>query len=86
MLHALHVYWRPSADLFVPESLKAFDGRLEAKELLDMLLMRMSCDHADDNLSELVRTVRLLYHFDKDLHDLKGTESSAVERQQQSSR
>ena len=75
--YALTLYWRSSKNLFASENLKQFDGQEEAKELFNVLKQRLSSNSQNENLSSLIQYVKLLYHFEKDLHQSSPSEKTA---------
>lgn len=81
--YALHSYWQSNEDLFNKESLDHFDGRVEAKELLDVLRERLSRSKEDKGLIELVRYVRLLFNLEKDLHKPREQKQTAASCREQ---
>lgn len=67
--YALTLYWKPAEDLFDEANLSKFDGRQDAKDLLNELREKFSGDGVDENVTNLIQYSRLLYSFDKDLHE-----------------
>jgi hypothetical protein len=75
--YALHLYWQSNSRLFDVESLQQFDGRVEARELLDVLRERLSRSERSEGLVSLVQYVKLLFKHEKDLHESRDAEQTA---------
>lgn len=67
--YALHLNWQANANPFTEENLKLFDGRQEAKELINILKEVLSRSEESDDLISLIQYVRLLSSLEKDLHN-----------------
>ena len=67
--YSLHLYWQSSDNVFLPENLNQFDGYQETKELLSILKERLSSGSHNENLTQLTQYIKLLFNFEKDLHE-----------------
>jgi hypothetical protein len=77
--YALTLYWNAPVDLVTTETTTQFDGSQEAKELLEVLRERLSSTSKNEQLSELIRNIKLLYLFEKDSHNLDFTKKHSEE-------
>lgn len=79
---ALHLYWHYNSKVFNEKDLQVFNGQEAAHDLLHGLKLRASSDaeerEVQKKLQELTHYVRLLYYFEKDLHDKEPTDPSAA--------
>jgi len=67
--YSLYLYWQSNEDLFLSENLNQFNGYQETKDLLSVLKERLSSSSSNENLTPLTRYIKLLFNFEKDLHD-----------------
>jgi len=68
--YAMHLHWNASEDVFESNNLDLFDGRQEAKELLEVLRDRLANSDRNENLSKLIRYIKLIFNFEKDKHEI----------------
>ena len=77
--YALHLYWNSSEGLFDSDNLNQFDGYQEAKDLLNVLKERLSSNSENENLSQLIQYIKLIYNFEKDLHESRDKSQTAID-------
>lgn len=66
---SLHLFWQSDEGLFCEENLKKFDGRTEAEDLLDNYKSKARSNSEDNNnITKLIRHIKLLLNFEHDLH------------------
>nr|MBA2652060.1 hypothetical protein [Tatlockia sp.] len=76
------MHWNSTDSLFNSDTIKQFDGAEEAKELLEVLKERLSNSGHSEDLSKLIRHVKLLYLFEVDNHPWDSLGKKAEEYRQ----
>lgn len=74
---SLHLFWNSNQNLFDKEHIQLFDGLNEIKEHFQELRMRLSHSDKNENLSQYIQYINLLYKLEKDLHKSNNMEQTA---------
>ena len=74
----LHVSWCSTRKNLSAEWVKNFDGREKSADLFKLLRMRLAAERGNEGLRNLIKLLRLLVNFEKDVNDAEAIKESGV--------